>query len=221
MRRMTVLFISALFLAALLAGCGKPAAPVATPEPAASASATTPSADPSPEPAAPLEGMELRYRDVAIGDTVERMYSLLGEPEECTEHRYTDPDPPQGLEYREYNYNGAVFREAYTEAEGWTGVIGQIEILDTGDTPGPRGICIGDAPEDVMAHFPKEYDYGSDTYSRFYGLPPYDGAGGCAYPGPGGEVLTVILTTDEVEPYLRIEFLEGKAVRLFMGYSWI
>lgn len=23
------------------------------------------------------------------------------------------------------------------------------------------------------------------------------------------------------EPYLRIEFLEGKAVRLFMGYSWI
>ena len=175
----------------------------------------------TPFPRTPLEGLELRYRDVAIGDTVERMYSLLGEPEECTEHRYTDPDPPQGLEYREYNYNGAVFREAYTEAEGWTGVIGQIEILDTGDTPGPRGICIGDAPEDVMAHFPKEYDYGSDTYSRFYGLPPYDGAGGCAYPGPDGEVLTVILTTDEVEPYLRIEFLEGKAVRLFMGYSWI
>ena len=175
----------------------------------------------TPSPRTPLEGIELRYRDVAIGDTVERMYSLLGEPEECTEHRYTDPDPPQGLEYREYRYDGAVFREAYTEAEGWTGVIGQIEIWDTGDAPGPRDICIGDAPEDVLALFPKEYDYRSDTYSRFYGLPPFDGAGGCAYLGPDGEVLTITLTTDEAEPYLRIEFQEGKAVRLFMGCSWI
>ena len=175
----------------------------------------------SPFPRTPLEGMELRYRDIAIGDTVERMYSLLGEPEACTEHRYTDPDPPQGLEYREYGYDGAVFREAYTEEEGWTGVIGQIEIRDTGGAPGPRGLCIGDAPEDVLAHFPKEYDYWSDTYSRFYGLPPYDGAGGCAYPGPDGEVSSIILTTDEVEPFLRIDFLDGKAVRLFMGCSWI
>ena len=170
---------------------------------------------------APLEETELRYRGVSIGDTVERMRELLGEPEEITEHRYTSPDPPQGLEYREYLYPGACFREAYTEDEGWTGVIGQIEIRDTSAAPGPRGILVGEAPEDILDLFPREYDYREDELHRFYGLAPWDGAGGCAYPGANGEVETLVFTTDGVEPFLRIDFLEGKAVRLFMGCSWI
>ena len=169
-------------------------------------------------PRTPLQETELSYRGVSIGDTVERMRSLLGEPEETEEH--TEPSA-EGLQYREYRYGGACFREAYIEDGGWTGTIGRIEIWDTSVYPGPRGILLGEDPESVMDLFPREYDYREDVYGRFYGEITHMGAGGCAGFGPSGEISVLVFTTDALEPSMMVYFEDGKAVRIFLGYNWI
>ena len=172
-------------------------------------------------PRTPLHASELSYRGVSIGDTVEQMRETRGEPEEIAEHLNTSDNPPQGLEHREYRYGGACFREAYTESEGWTGVIGQIEIRDTSVAPGPRGILLGESPESVMDLFPREYDCREDVYGRFYGEITHMGAGGCAGFGPSGEISVLVFTTDALEPSMMVYFEDGKAVRIFLGYNWI
>jgi|GEM_PF-5817362 len=169
----------------------------------------------------PFSHEEAQYRGISIGDTVKKLIDVLGEAEEIIYHTNNDPIPPEGAEYIEYRYKGCCYRILYEpemELEmNSDAQIGQIEITASSEEAGPRGIRIGDSFESVLQCFPQEYDYSSDIYQRIYGMRTALGAGGMA------DENTVIVTADpmNVEPFMRIDFEDGKVHRIFIGNRWI
>lgn len=165
----------------------------------------------------PFSNEDAQYLGISIGDSINYLVEVLGEPEEIIPHTNNDPVPPQGAEFVEYRYKGFCYRTLYEPVMNRDALIGQIEIWDTADATGPRGIRIGDSFESVLRCFPQEYDYASDTYHRIYGMRTDLGAGGMVLEN------SLIVTADpfNVEPFMRIDFTEGRVNNITIGNRWI
>ncbi len=166
----------------------------------------------------PFSHEDAQYQGISIGDSIKELIGVLGEAEEIISYTNNDPIPPEGAEYIEYRYRGCSYCTLYDpEMKNSDAQIGQIKITATYEEPGPRGIRIGDSLESVLQCFPQEYDYTSDYYQRIYGMWTAIGAGGMA------DENSVIVTADplKVDPFMRIDFEDGKVNRITIGNRWI
>ena len=163
-------------------------------------------------------GSEAVYNGIGLGATMEQVKEKLGEPQKTDEGKIDDVID-DGIAYTKYIYADATYYFYYNAASSAQRTISYIEVTTSTAKEGPRGLKVGDTLDEVLAKYPQEKDWKTDTNGSFYGEDTFNGDAGAVYKDENDAPNLIILTPKEIVPFIRIDIQDHTVTSYTLCYD--